>query len=213
MPSEFDITGARLEPGEAHVSRDARRSAAAADDFFADEEISWDEETDAIGRRSGQLWVGTRRPSRDAGVRLRDEIVRRPLAVGIGGLALLGLVLGLVLGLSGGGKPLAPVIPVTPTPTPTPTAAGTTAKAPTSGLAIAIPTAAKALKLGDRGTAVRALQRALSQLGFAVGTPDGIFGQKTREAVVSFQQAHGLSPDGVVGPQTARAVNRALVAG
>lgn len=212
MPSEFDITGARLEPGEAHVSTGARRSAAAADDFFADEEISWDEETDAIGRRSGQLWVGTRRPSRDAGVRLRDQIVRRPLAVGIAGLALLGLVLGLVLGLSGGGgKPLAPVIPVTPTPTSTPPA--TTAKSPSSGFAIAIPAAAKALKLGDRGAAVRALQRALSQLGFAVGTPDGIFGQKTREAVVSFQQAHGLSPDGVVGPQTARAVNRALAAG
>lgn len=210
MPSEFDITGARPEPGDARVSTGARPPVAAADDFFADEEISWDDETDVIGRRSGQLWTGTRRPSRDGGDRLRDRIVRRRLAVGIAGLALLGLVLGLVLGLSGGGgKAPAPVIPVTPAPTPA--QAATTAKSPTSGFAIAIPAAAKALKLGDRGAAVRALQRALSHLGFAIGPPDGVFGQKTREAVVSFQQAHGLAPDGVVGPQTARAVNRALV--
>ena len=111
---------------------------------------------------------------------MRDQIVRRPLAVGIAGLALLGLVLGLVLGLSGGGgKPLRAGHPRDADADVD--ASRNDREVADLGFAIAIPAAAKALKLGDRGAAVRALQRALSQLGFAVGTPDGIFGQKTRE--------------------------------
>ncbi|MDQ3865811.1 MAG: peptidoglycan-binding protein [Actinomycetota bacterium] len=52
------------------------------------------------------------------------------------------------------------------------------------------------LKLGSRGSAVRAVQQAL-------GIPaDGIFGPQTRAAVRAFQAKHGLLVDGIVGPQT-----------
>jgi peptidoglycan hydrolase-like protein with peptidoglycan-binding domain len=35
---------------------------------------------------------------------------------------------------------------------------------------------------------------------------DGSYGPKSRSAVISFQQTHGLSPDGVVGPKTLAAL-------
>jgi hypothetical protein len=57
------------------------------------------------------------------------------------------------------------------------------------------------------------LQRALARAGFEPGRPDGTFGQSTEEAVIAFQQANGLSPDGIVGPETADALNGALAAG
>ena len=40
------------------------------------------------------------------------------------------------------------------------------------------------------------LQRALSQRGYDIGTPDGRIGSKTREAIRDFQQRSGLRPDG-----------------
>jgi hypothetical protein len=53
---------------------------------------------------------------------------------------------------------------------------------------------------GDRGPAVRSIQRAL-------GIPaDGIFGQQTERAVRRFQRRKGLVVDGVVGPQTRQAL-------
>jgi hypothetical protein len=56
------------------------------------------------------------------------------------------------------------------------------------------------LKRGDRGNAVRSLQRALS-----VGT-DGVFGKQTERAVKRFQRRKALVADGVVGPQTREAL-------
>jgi cell wall-associated NlpC family hydrolase len=52
------------------------------------------------------------------------------------------------------------------------------------------------LKLGSRGPAVAAVQRALGI------SADGIFGHQTKRAVKSFQAAHGLEVDGIVGPIT-----------
>ena len=52
------------------------------------------------------------------------------------------------------------------------------------------------LKRGDRGPAVRILQRRLRI------TADGAFGPITERAVKRFQRRHGLVPDGVVGPIT-----------
>ena len=57
------------------------------------------------------------------------------------------------------------------------------------------------------------LQRALTTAGYDSGTPDGTFGQNTEAAVVAFQQANGLSPDGIVGPETAAALSRAVAGG
>jgi hypothetical protein len=57
------------------------------------------------------------------------------------------------------------------------------------------------------------LQRALARAGFDPGSPDGTFGQSTEAAVIAFQQANGLSPDGIVGPETADALSSAVAGG
>ncbi|MFO0594663.1 MAG: peptidoglycan-binding protein [Myxococcaceae bacterium] len=58
------------------------------------------------------------------------------------------------------------------------------------------------LSIGSRGGAVSELQQALAAAGFDPGPIDGDFGGMTRNAVIRFQSANGLSVDGVVGPQT-----------
>jgi peptidoglycan hydrolase-like protein with peptidoglycan-binding domain len=57
---------------------------------------------------------------------------------------------------------------------------------------------------------VAELQKALIALGYKIGKPDGIYGGKTRKAVVKFQKAHKLDADGLVGAKTAKAINKAL---
>ncbi len=52
------------------------------------------------------------------------------------------------------------------------------------------------VKRGDRGSAVRSIQRGL---GIAA---DGVFGPMTERAVKRFQRKHGLVADGIVGPIT-----------
>lgn len=49
---------------------------------------------------------------------------------------------------------------------------------------------------------VREIQLALVRRGFVTGEVDGIWGRRTIQAVRAFQQAAGLSPDGIVGPLT-----------
>ena len=46
------------------------------------------------------------------------------------------------------------------------------------------------------------VQTALKNAGYYSGVIDGKIGQKTREAIKSFQTASGLKADGVVGPGT-----------
>src|SRR5690606_21186177 len=58
------------------------------------------------------------------------------------------------------------------------------------------------LKIGSRGNAVVELQNKLNALGYNAGKADGIFGSKTRSAVMAFQRANGLTVDGIVGPAT-----------
>ena len=78
-----------------------------------------------------------------------------------------------------------------------PTQGGAHPRAPSTRAAH---TDAVLLKVGSRGPAVKALQRAL-------GIPaDGIFGPKTRAAVRAFQARNGLVADGIVGPQTRAAL-------
>ena len=55
---------------------------------------------------------------------------------------------------------------------------------------------------GSRGDTVRKLQELLNALGYDCGSVDGIFGSKTKAAVLAFQKANGLGADGIVGPLT-----------
>jgi peptidoglycan hydrolase-like protein with peptidoglycan-binding domain len=66
--------------------------------------------------------------------------------------------------------------------------------------------APRMMRFGDYGEDVRALQVKLNSLHFIVGTPTGGFGIKTRDAVKRLQNAYLLSADGVVGPETMRAL-------
>ena len=69
---------------------------------------------------------------------------------------------------------------------------------PVSASAQAHPT----LRMGSRGTAVRALQIRLTALGYWLGAVDGQYGDLTRQAVVTLQKVAGLERDGVCGPAT-----------
>jgi putative chitinase len=76
-------------------------------------------------------------------------------------------------------------------------------------------TAVPDLKKGSDGTRVRELQATLIRLGYADNEGcelrvDGDFAQRTQYAVKAFQQAHSLRADGVVGPDTRRALAEAL---
>ena len=52
------------------------------------------------------------------------------------------------------------------------------------------------------GDDVKAVQNKLNSLGFNCGTADGYYGNATKNAVISFQSAKGLTADGEVGPAT-----------
>ena len=62
------------------------------------------------------------------------------------------------------------------------------------------------LSLPDGAANVRSLQRQLVRMGFSPGPVDGRYGPLTMQAVKSFQQAHGLVVDGIVGPETHKAL-------
>ena len=57
-------------------------------------------------------------------------------------------------------------------------------------------------KMGSRGTEVRNIQSRLKSWGYYNGSVDGIYGTKTRNAVIKFQKAHSLTADGIAGPRT-----------
>ena len=57
------------------------------------------------------------------------------------------------------------------------------------------------------------VQCLLAYLGYPVGTPDGIAGSQTRQAVMLFQAAEGLAADGDPGQETQTALLAAVAAG
>ena len=59
-----------------------------------------------------------------------------------------------------------------------------------------------ALREGDSGAAVTELQNMLKALGYYYGDITGHFGSLTRQAVRKFQEANGLTVDGVAGSAT-----------
>lgn len=58
------------------------------------------------------------------------------------------------------------------------------------------------LKFRSRGNSVVHLQKALNSKGFSVGAADGIYGLKTENAVIRYQQMNRLIIDGIAGRQT-----------
>lgn len=119
---------------------------------------------------------------------------------------------------SAGTIPLARCGSFNPPPTPTPTATPSRAPIPSATLtptATPLVTATftstpppftRTLSLTDppmRGDDVLLLQQRLLELGYTeVGTPDGVFGKLTRDAIIRFQQNNKLEVDGYVGPKT-----------
>lgn len=99
----------------------------------------------------------------------------------------------------------------TTTTTTTTTAPPTTTKVPptTTTAAPPPPSADGTLEAGESGDEVAALQARLAELGYWMGAPDGSYGQLTRQAVMAFQKAEGLSRDGVAGPATLAAIETA----
>lgn len=73
-------------------------------------------------------------------------------------------------------------------------------------------TVPKAAPIGPQSPSekIAEVQQALILLDFKIGKADGIWGEKTRKAVVKFQKAHKLDADGLVGAKTAKAMNREL---
>jgi hypothetical protein len=68
------------------------------------------------------------------------------------------------------------------------------------------------IRKGSKGAEVRECQTMLQRLGYDLGTcgVDGDYGSMTRLAVISFQRDHGLVEDGVCGPMTWEALDKAI---
>jgi hypothetical protein len=183
------------------------------DDWFADPERAASRRARTPARAPGagadqDDWTAenrrVRRPRPTFAASLPDRWV--PLAAGallvlillIGGLALAGA-------FSSSKK----------TPAATTTQLSTTPSTPTTTQATAttVPAPTTALKPGDTGAQVKALQRALAQLGYSVGTVDGDYGTTTKTAVEQFQTASNLTADGLFGPATRTALIKALKTG
>lgn len=67
------------------------------------------------------------------------------------------------------------------------------------------------VKRGSISTYVLIAQDDLNTLGFRTGGLDGIFGSATQNAVISYQRSRGLSADGIVGCNTWRSLQEAVV--
>jgi hypothetical protein len=52
------------------------------------------------------------------------------------------------------------------------------------------------------------IQSRLAAMGYDVGTPDGVIGTKTKEAIAAFQQSRGLMVTGVPSPDLLAALRR-----
>ena len=66
------------------------------------------------------------------------------------------------------------------------------------------------MRKGDTGENVKKLQTALNRAGSNLNV-DGVYGEKTENAVKNFQEDHGLKVDGIVGDQTMSALRPFMV--
>lgn len=58
------------------------------------------------------------------------------------------------------------------------------------------------IRQGSRGVYVCKAQDALTTLGYDTGGLDDVFGPKTRDSILTFQNRNGLSQDGIIGNNT-----------
>lgn len=75
-----------------------------------------------------------------------------------------------------------------------------------------VPMQKPTLRNGASGVYVKLMQTELIQRGYSCGAQgaDGKFGSRTMEAVKDFQRDHGLNPDGICGPLTWNALDKAI---
>jgi murein L,D-transpeptidase YcbB/YkuD len=133
-----------------------------------------------------------------------EKLDRRIVVAAVVGVALLIAILAAAGVFSSGGQ--------SSTPPPTTTASTTTAAQTTTPAPAPKPVPAPTanLKPGDTGSQVETLQRALASLGYAPGKIDGQYGPSTQAAVEKFQTSAGIKADGIVGPETLKALGTAL---
>ncbi|WP_216829911.1 C40 family peptidase [Alkalihalobacterium elongatum] len=115
-----------------------------------------------------------------------------------------------ILGRSTASQAPAPSAPAQSAPaqtTPSANAASSPSPAPTTTATT------QTLRLGASGTGVTQLQEALKQLGHFDHRVTGYFGSVTDAAVRSFQRSQQITVDGIVGPQTLRAIEAAASGG
>lgn len=179
------------------------------DDWFDEPEPPQGRGARAV-RDDEDAWVVPERASGPA--RRRDPLVIAGREVGTAQLAIVGAcVLAIFFAIlaaagvfnSPGKKTPTALTTQNPPPTVSPAVTTPTVSSPTTG-----PT--QTLKPGDTGSQVTALQNALTKLGFSPGKADGDYGPSTQFAVEKFQQANDLGVDGVVGPKTLAALQKAL---
>jgi flagellum-specific peptidoglycan hydrolase FlgJ len=65
------------------------------------------------------------------------------------------------------------------------------------------------LKVGMKNESVKWVQYELNKLGYTLAC-DGVYGTKTKAAVVAYQRARSLTPDGIVGVKTLRSLGAGL---
>lgn len=66
------------------------------------------------------------------------------------------------------------------------------------------------IQTGLTTSQVRTVQTKLKNWGYYTGSVDGVYGPKTRAAVISFQKKNNLVADGIVGSKTAAALGMNL---
>jgi hypothetical protein len=183
------------------------------DDWFGEDDWFAEESSERSATRPEPTWP-EREPEHEPspGTRVGEfTFTLRALLVAAGLFALVVVVVVLaVAGVFSSGKSHAP-----PSGPSRPVTTGSTTTHNTPTVPATKPPAAptSTLKPGDTGTQVKLLQRALARLGYSPGKVDGDYGSSTQTAVKQLQQASKLAADGVLGPQTLRALKRALASG
>jgi hypothetical protein len=199
----------------------------APDDWLGEEtEVDWDDARRPSGTGGGvtsrfedsesTVAAGSGEPAVPQADARRRDLVQRRRAIGLValvGLALVGVGVGLTVirDDAPSAETSVPVVTAPPPPPPAtpPATTSTTPEETAPPLTVELPADGR-LARGDRGQEVETLQTALAGLELYQGEVDGVYGEGTQAAVIEFQQANDLTADGIVGPDTVRALNAAL---